>query len=339
MIQPNSKIRWGVLGYAQIAREAVMPAIQRSSNGVVHAMGSRDPAKLEECRRRFGCSRLYEGYAQVVADPEVDAIYIPLPNALHCEWAIRAMEKGKHVLCEKPIALNAEECRRMIATAERQGVKLMEAFMYRYTDCVKKVVSVLRRGVLGEVRFLSSTFRFHLADAGSIKYQPALGGGALYDVGCYPLNFAGLVADELARIQSAATSPASSSRLSPESVSVQAVKEGGVDVLSSALLKYPNGLVAALHCGFNSQPQIYAEIVGTRGVLQVPNPFLGEAVPLSLLIDGKEAESIPVETTDRYRLEVEDFADAILGNRAPGLSLAETERNMVLLDRLYAACG
>src|SRR5689334_5013489 len=151
------KIRWGVLGYARIARENVIPAIQRSFNSEFHAIASREESKLAECRAQFNVPNSHRSYAELLRDPEVDAVYIPLPNALHCEWTIKAAENGKHVLCEKPIALNAAECRKMMAACSANNVRLMEAFMYRYTDRTREVLSVLRSGALGEIKFVSST--------------------------------------------------------------------------------------------------------------------------------------------------------------------------------------
>jgi predicted dehydrogenase len=178
-----------------------------------------------------------------------------------------------------------------------------------------------------------------LANADSIKYQPGLGGGSLYDVGCYPVNFTGLVVDELARIQAVATGKPADPAPLPESVSVQCVKEGGVDVLFAALLKYPSGLIASLHSGFNAQMQIESQIIGSKGVLQVPNTFMEDAAELTLTVGGKVEKTFPFEKSDRYRLEVEDFADAVLNQREPFFRLTETLRNMELIDRLYAACG
>lgn len=340
MSSSNKKIRWGVLGYARIAREAVIPAIQRSNNSIFHAIASRDTAKLDECRNKFNCPKTYATYEELLRDPEVDAVYIPLPNSLHREWTVKAAQHKKHVLCEKPIGLNAAECREMIDVCRENGVMLMEAFMYRYTDCTRKVLDVLRSGVLGEIKFVHSVFRFFLNRPGCIKYQPELGGGSLYDVGCYPLNFAGMVVDELARIQSSGTGkPAATATPGPlpDSISVQCVKQGGVDMIFSALLKYPSGLIASIHSGFNAQKQIESQIVGSKGVLHVPNTFLEEASDLTITVDNQVVQTISVANSDRYRLEVEDFADAIMHNHAPHFSLVETLRNMELMDRLMAA--
>src|SRR5674476_158919 len=325
-IQKN-KVRWGVLGYARIARESLIPAIQRSSNSEFHAIASREESKLAECRARFDVPKTYRSYDELLRDPEVNAVYVPLPNSLHREWTIKAAEKGKHVLCEKPIALNAAECREMIAACAANKVQLMEAFMYRYTDRTSKVLDVLKSGVLGEIKFVSSTFRFLLANPASVKLKPELGGGALYDVGCYPVNFAGMVADETA-------GNAGSSLL--ESISAESVWTNGVDMIFSALLKYPSGLIASLNCGFNAQKRIFSEIIGAKGALEIPDTFFDNAGALTLTV-GEERREIPVEQSDRYRLEVEDFADAILQKCATHFSLVETQRNMEVMDKLFAA--
>ena len=325
MSKPVRRIRWGVLGYARIARLELIPAMQRATNSEFFALASRDEAKLAEARKNSpGLARTYRDYDELLRDPEVDAVYIPLPNSLHCEWTKRAAEHGKHVLCEKPLALNAGEAREMAAACAAHGVLLMEAFMYRYTTRTQAVLEVLRSGVLGEIKFIHASHRFLLNRPESIKLKPELGGGALYDVGVYPLNFAGLVVDTCA------------GGARPVSVAVECVRAGGIDESFSALLRYPSGLIASLHCGFNANKRIAAEIVGTKGGLEVPDAFLDNAGALVLTI-GDERREIPVAACDRYRLEVEDFAAAILGKRALPLGLDESIRNAELLDWLLAA--
>jgi xylose dehydrogenase (NAD/NADP) len=324
----GKKIQWGVLGCARIAREAVMPAIRRSPNSEMRAMASREGSKLAQCRALFPDLTAYASYDELLHDSEVDAVYIPLPNSLHCEWTIRAANCGKHVLCEKPLALDAAQSREMAAACAANDVLLMEAFMYRYTDRTRQVLEVLRSGALGEIKFIGSTFRFLLANPASIKLKPELGGGSLYDVGCYAVNFIGMVMDEITRGQPGGAAP--------ESVSAQCARQGGVDMIYSALLKYPSGVIAALNCGFNAQKRICSEIIGARGALEIPDTFLDNAGALTL-ITGEERREIPVAESDRYRLEVEDFAGAILQKRTPRLTLAETQRNMEVMERLRAA--
>ncbi len=324
----NPKIRWGVLGWARIARNEGIPAIERSSNGVLHAFASRDAAKLAECQAKHHPPHLHQSYDELIRNPEVDAIYIPLPNALHKEWTIKAAEQGKHVLCEKPIALNAAECREMIAACQANGVVFMEAFMYRYSARIAKVRELLRSGKLGEIKFIQSQFRFLLSRPGDVRRVAGLGGGSLYDVGSYPVNFVGMVMDEITK-----SAPGKGPRA--ESVSVQCVQENGVDELFSALIRYPGGVVAAIHSGFNAQLRVFSEIIGSQGSLEIPVTFFGVAGNLLMTV-GDKRRDITIDESDRYRLQVEDFAEAILKKRAPMIPIEETLRNMELLDRLYA---
>jgi xylose dehydrogenase (NAD/NADP) len=327
---PLQKIRWGVLGYAKIARVELIPAIQRAANSEFYALASRDEVKLAEARAQFpGVKATYRSYEELLRDADVEAVYVPLPNALHREWTIRAAEHGKHVLCEKPAGLNAAECSEMIAACEANGVRLMEAFMYRYTARTRAVLDVIRSGVLGDIMHVSATFRFLLANPASIKLKPELGGGALYDVGCYPVNFVGMVVDAIA-----GEAPGAGGQ--PESVAVECVRVGGVDLNFSALLRYPSGLLAALHCGFNAHKRVFAEITGTQGVLEIPDTFFDPAGVLTLTL-GEERREIAVAASDRYRHEVEDFAEAIRQKRSPQFSLVETLRNAEVMDRLLAA--
>jgi len=326
MTSSQSKVRWGVLGYAKIAREQLIPAIKRSTNSEFYAIASRDNAKLKECTDKFGSVKTYLGYDELIKDPLVDAVYIPLPNALHKEWVIKAAKAGKHVLCEKPLGLNANECAEMIACCESQHVKFMEAFMYRYTQRTKKVMEILRSGVLGEIKFINSHFRFLLTNPASIKLKPELGGGSLYDVGCYPINFTGMVADF---VEGGAV-PGSAI---PEHYTAMFTMQGGVDMLFSGILKYKSGLIASINSGFNAQKKVYSEIIGTLGNLEIPETFF-DTTDLMYLTVGEIRTAIAVDASDRYCWEVEDFANCIRSGREPLFSLKETHRNAHVLDKL-----
>ena len=320
MHRTDPTVRWGILGCARIARLQFVPAIGRSTNATLHAVASRDPARLAEFRNLFGDAfTAHASYEALLADPTVDAVYVPLPNALHCEWAIRAMQNGKHVLCEKPLALDASEAQRMADAAHAHGVQLMEAFMYRYTARLQAVERILASGVLGELRSVNSTFRFFLDRANTIKDDPALGGGALYDVGVYPLNLIGLVA-----------------QAEPVEVFATCARSHGVDHNLSALLRYESGLIASLHCGFNAHGRMHSDIVGSEGSLLVPDTFLDDAGEI-LLNTRNGSERIAVPASDRYAAEVQDFSTAILAGRAPRLTLDESLRNLRVLDRIRAA--
>jgi len=219
----------------------------------------------------------------------------------------------------------------MINACSACGVLLMEAFMYRYTGRTRAVLEVIRSGVLGRVRFIGSTFRFLLSNPGSIKLRPELGGGSLYDVGCYPVNFLGMVIDELVRLGEMRPEEAL-----PDHLAVECGTSVGVDEIFSALLRYPSGLIASLNCGFNAQKRVFSEIVGTAGALLVPETFFDNPGSLTLTL-GEETREIAVDQSDRYRLEIEDFAEAILQGRSTQLGPGESLRNLEIMDRLRAA--
>ena len=312
----SSKVKWGVLGYARIARTSVIPALNHTANSEFYALASEDQAKLDECRSQFNCGKLYDTYEGLLDDPQVQAVYIPLPNSLHKEWAVKAMNKGKHVLCEKPLALTAAECEEMIAAAAKNRVLLMEAFMYRYTDRTAKVRQILADGEIGAIRYINSTFRFCLDRANNIRNKLELGGGSLYDVGCYPVNFLGMVTGKL-----------------PESYVVECALENGVDVIFSAVLRYSDGVIATINSGFNSFREMRSEVIGTKGRLEIPDTFMGEAGSLNVVTAGGTRQ-VQVAESDRYALEVADFAGAVLEGRRPMLSLDESLRNMRLIEGL-----
>lgn len=308
-------VNWGVLGYARIAKNSIIPAIARADNARVYGVASRhqDALPVGEWQQSYG------DYAALLADDAIQAVYIPLPNSLHKEWVIRALEAGKHVLCEKPIGLTADEAREMQQVATQHNRLLMEAFMYQYTDRVRVIKQVLESGELGELRHINVSFRFLLDRPGTIKMQPALGGGALYDVGCYPVNFIGLVTGRL-----------------PVSCKAVSETEQGVDTNLSALLQYDDGLIANIHCGFNAFGRNYAEIIGTKGMLVVDKPFLDDAGAL-YLHTNEGVRELPVSESDRYQAEIRHFSSEILNEPSRLIPLDETIRNMQVLDMIRAA--
>ena len=316
----NRTIRWGILGCARIARLHFITALQRCADAVLQGVASRDPAKLGEFRQLFGSGfTAHDSYEALLAAPDIDAVYIPLPNALHCEWAIRALQCGKHVLCEKPLALDAAQGERMFAAARANDRLLMEAFMYRYTARLQTVERILENGTLGEIRSINSTFRFFLDRANTIKENPDLGGGALYDVGVYPLSLIGLA-------------------LPADPIDVQATctRVHGIDNNLSALLHYESGAIASLHCGFNAFGRMHSEIIGTTGALLIPDTFLDDAGEI-ILQTKAGSERIPVPASDRYAAEILDFSAAIRENQTPKVRPDESLRTLRILDRLHAA--
>ena len=311
----STVVNWGVLGYARIAKNSIIPAIARADNARLYGVASRNQADLPtgEWEQSYG------DYAALLADPAIQAVYIPLPNSLHKEWVLRALEAGKHVLCEKPIGLTAAEAQEMQQAAVQHNRLLMEAFMYQYTDRVRVIKQVLESGALGELRHINVSFRFLLDRPNTIKMQPALGGGALYDVGCYPVNFIGMVTGRL-----------------PVRCKALCETDQGVDTNLSALLQYDDGLIANIHCGFNAYGRNYAEIIGTKGMLIVDKPFLDDAGALHLhTADG--VRELPVSESDRYQAEIRHFSSAVLNQPSRLIPLEETVRNMQVLDMIHAA--
>ena len=193
-------LRWGVLSTANIGRAAVNPALQASRNGVLSAVASRDADRANAFAREHGIPRAYGSYEDLIDDPDIDALYIPLPNSLHRDWVIHAVRAGKHVLCEKPLALNAADCFEMAAAAEEAGGKLMEAFMYRFHPRIERVVDMIRDGHIGEIGAVRSTFTFRLRSPDNIRLDPSLGGGSLLDAGCYCVNVSRTIVGEEAAL-------------------------------------------------------------------------------------------------------------------------------------------
>ena len=313
-----NKIKWGILGYATIAQEAFIPALLKAANSEFYAIASRHSDKLKECQAKFKApGKVYTDYDALLSDPEVQAVYIPLPNSLHREWAIKATQHGKHVLCEKPLALAAADCHAIIDSAVKNKVKLMEGFMYRYTDRIKKVQHLIQGGDLGEIKYINAAFYSLASKASGPRLDPDLGGGSLFDLGCYPVNFIQMITGS-----------------NPVGMAAQYIGKNGVDQIFSAVLKYPNNLIANINCGWiNEFRSLSATIMGSKATLEIPEPFWGNAGSLILTTPAGRQE-ITVDESDRFLLEATDFADAILNDRPPMLNPAEAVNNAKVIETL-----
>ena len=319
----SGQVKWGVLGYASIARESFIPALLKAGNSKFCALASRSPEKLRLCGERFNYpEKTYTDYEQLLDDPEIEAVYIPFPNSLHKEWTIKAARKGKHVLCEKPLALDGEDCRQMIEECRRNNVKLMEGFMYRYSDRIRKVQKAINEDQIGRVKYIHSYFFSLGSRASGDRIDPNLGGGSLYDLGCYPVNFVGMITGA-----------------EPVSIAAEAVPINGVDQILSAVMRYETGVIANIHCGWiNEFRSLGTTIMGTKGTLEIPEPFWGNPGSITVTTpDGKE--EIPVAESDRFRAEIEDFAGAILEDRPPMLDPGEAIRNQKVIKEILIKAG
>lgn len=322
----TSPVAWGVISGAQIGLSTVIPAIQASGNGRVVAIGTRHPDAVRERAAKLGVARVYDSYEAVLDDPEVTVVYNPLPNALHAEWTMRAAARGKHVLCEKPLALTVAEAEQMIEACRRAGVRLMEAFMYRLHPQHARARQLIAEGALGPVRLIRSAFTFHInrADRGNIRLSRELWGGSLMDVGCYCVNSSRwyMGAEPTAVLASADVS-----------------EEFGVDTTLAAILEFPEGrsqFVCSLD--MTSQPQL--EIVGERGRLVIPQAFIPGTGEVRLrLFRGGSAEEIVVPGADQYRLEVEQFADAVLRDAPVPLPTEDAVANTRVIEALRRAAA
>ena len=316
----NAKLRWGVISTANIGRKAVNPAIQASSNGELLAVASRDVSRARECADSDGIPRAYGSYEELLADPDVDAVYNPLPNSLHLEWTVKAAEAGKHILCEKPLALNEAECREMAAAAEANGVKLLEAFMYRFHPRTQRVVEMIRDGVIGELQVMRSTFTFNLTRPENIRWDPELGGGALMDVGCYCVNLSRtIMGAEPEEVQGLANWP-----------------DRDVDADLSGILRFPEGM-ALMECALTQERSEVFEIMGTEGSMRVENAFLPgtDEVAIEVRRRGEPTRREMVKGADEYVLMVEHFADCVLNERSLRYSVDEAALNMRTIEALY----
>jgi predicted dehydrogenase len=318
-------LRFGVLGASHFALRKMVPAMRGSRDVEVVAIASRDGGKAAEAAREAGIPKSYGSYEALLADPEVDAIYNPLPNHLHVPWSERAADAGKHVLCEKPIALDAKEARRLLAARDRNGVVICEAAMVRVHPRWLQARELIRAGRIGALRAFIGAFGYTLSSRDNIRYDVAMGGGVLLDTGFYPVTVSRLCFD--------AEPVAAFARADRDPVT-------GVDRLTSGLLEFPGGQ-ATFTCGMELAPMQRALLLGTRGHLDVPiawNPP-GDR-PSELTLDTSDAledpapERFAFETIDQYTRLVELFANAARGGGAGPIPLEESVKNMAALDAL-----
>ena len=291
-------VRWGILSTARINRR-VLPAMAASPLVELAAVASRDLRRGQQYAGEHAIPRAYGSYEELLHDDEVEAVYIPLPNGLHVEWSVRALEAGKHVLCEKPLDWRPEQVERAFDVAEREGRVLMEAFMYRHHPQTQRVAELVAAGAIGEPRVVRASFGFTLADAANVRLDHDLGGGALLDVGCYCVSIARLAAGEPLRVSGTAV-----------------VGPSGVDVRYAGTLLFPGDVLAHFDCGFDLPPHDHAELVGSEGTLVVPSPFMIDEAGLLLVCDGR-VERIDVPDADRFRLELENMSRTIRGCDEP----------------------
>ena len=323
-------VRWGVIGLGGIAHRVLkgFKATPPKSTEVV-AVGSRDPGKARAFAAQYGVPTACGSYEEVITSPNVDLVYVALPNHLHAPWTLRAIKAGKHVLCEKPFAMNAAEARTMVEAAKRRGVFLMEGFMYRCHPQMARLRDILRSKVLGEVRMIRAAFSGGWTEEKDIRNRNPEGGGGLMDIGCYPVSFMRFVTQE-----------------EPVECKATAVigKKSRVDHWAAGVLRFPSGTIGYFDCGMMVNTDWSAIVYGTKGRVRLSSPWIPEAreaeLEITLYSDWK-TESKIVHSKHYFANEAETVARCILGHRreAPEMSWADTLGNARALDAIRASMG
>jgi predicted dehydrogenase len=324
------KIKWGILGNANIARVCVIPALQKSSNSTAYALASRSPESARQVAAQNKIPHVYDSYGKLLKDPRIQVIYIALPNHLHHSWTLDALKAGKHVLCEKPLACNAEQARDMADTARNSGLLLMEAFMYRFHPRSRRIKEIVDSGSIGTPRLVRSAFCYAMAqkllDSGDgARLKPEMGGGALLDVGCYSVSVARwLFGCEPTRVQGQAL-----------------YHSGGADVHFTGTLRFSDQGLATLEASFVSALQQTYTVIGSRGAIEMPHdafiPWEKDALYTVRDKDSEQGSQHVVPGADEYQLMVEHFAEAVMEQTPLAYGPEYSVFNMKVLDALSQA--
>ena len=326
-----SVLRWGILSTANIAVEKVIPGMRSAKRAEVLGIASRDQGRAEATARQLGIPRAYGSYEALLADPDIDAVYVPLPNHLHAQWGIAAARAGKHVLCEKPLAMTAADAEALVDAGRESGVLIMEAFMYRQHPSWVAVRELVASGRIGRLTAVDSWFSYYLEDPTNIRNIQDVGGGALYDIGCYCINLSRMLFGE-----------------EPASVASTIVRDpaSGVDILTSALLVFPAG-VATFTCATRVEPDQRVSIYGTTGRIEIEIPFNippDRATRVFVIAGGDPpvapaTEILEFAPADPYGVEVDRFAEAVLDGAPVPVTGEDSVANMRVIERLFAAAG
>ena len=309
-------VKWGIISTADI-NQRVIPGAQASPKVDLLGVASRDQSRADEYARRWKIERAYGSYEALLVDPEIEAVYISLPNTMHCEWSIRALEAGKHVLCEKPLSRHPDEVEDAFDTAVRTGRLLSEAFMYRHNPQTKRLKQLVEGGAIGELRLVRAAFSYALYDRDNIRLRTDVEGGALMDIGCYCVSGSRLLAGE------------------PETAYGQAwFGPSGTDWVFCATLRFPGDVIALFDCGTALPERDELEAIGSAGSLFLDDPWFC-AVPAIELRRNGEVERIEVERADSYRLELENLSDAIRSEAEPLLGRDDAIGQARTLEALH----
>ena len=317
----DKRLNWGLLSTAKINRALIKP-LNASKRTRLLAVASRSISSAEAYAREWNIPRAHGSYEALLADPEIDVIYNSLPNHLHAEWTIKALRAGKHVLCEKPFALTLAEVDAMSQAAHETGKVLAEAFMYLHHAQTLKIKEIVESGILGKLQLIKGAFTFTLTREGNYRWMEEMGGGSIWDVGCYPISFARMI-------------------VGAEPVEVfgwQLTGPGGSDESFFGQMRFKGEVHMQFDCGFKSPSRSFIEIVGTDATLNIPDPFKPGRKNEIYLNHNNEMQTIKIKGDELYSGEIEDICDAILNKRPPRISLADSRGNTsVILALLQSA--
>jgi predicted dehydrogenase len=321
-------VRWGVLSVANIGVKRVIPAMLASSNGQLAAVASRNLHRAQELFAHIPQVRIYGAYESLLEDPEIEAVYIPLPNSMHAEWSIRALDAGKHVLCEKPLAVTAAQGATMVEVAQANDRLLMEAFVYRFHPQTLWTLEQVQAGRIGTIKLVRASFAFYVMlppRPKEIRLQAALAGGSLMDVGCYPVNFCRAVFDH-----------------PPIAVAARVYQpeDSQVELSANAVLDFGDGGFGLIDSSFSLPTRHVAEIYGEAGSISIPQPFVAgnSETKVVLSLEGQTIHQ-RIAPVDQYRLEVEHFGASVRSDTQPALSLAESIENLATIEAIYQSAS
>ena len=327
-------VRWGVLGCSGIGKSRTIPGLLACSNAELYAIAGRNEEKLKAYAEPFAPKKLYTDYQALLDDENVDAVYLPLPNGVHMEWVVKAAKAGKHILCEKPMALTEAQVKDMFAAAKEHGVLLEEAYAFRHAQLVEKVKEIVDSGAIGKIRYLESKHSTFDTNRQGIRYQKGNGGGAVYDVTCYNVSLASFLLGK-----------------DPEDMHVYCGfdKETGVDTSDAVLLRYEEGVSAMLYAGLDAYPRGCFSILGETGRIDVDHKFNSRG--LCHVRVGKNARPQNAEyvdeiitdytvwVDDNYQMEIQKFSDAVLNGTPLTIAEEESLRTARVCDAIRKAGG
>lgn len=322
----TKQLRWGVLGCANIAVKSVIPGIKQSERGVVAAIASRDESKARKTADQLGIEKAYGSYEALLEDPDIDAVYVPLPNHLHKEWTIKAARAKKHVLCEKPIALTAKEAEEMVQACREEGVHLAEAFMYRHHPRYDLLMDIIQSGEIGTIRGIRGVFTFNNASAkDNVRFYRSMGGGSIYDIGCYPISAARLIMQK-----------------EPEAATVRAFfspDHDYVDMMAAGLIEFEGDVALTFDCAMWAAGRNELEILGTDGRIEFPSAFVSHQNENDHFFvtsrNGKRKVEVPM--VNQYALQADDFAAVVLDGKEPKFAPEDAVHNMRVIDACLAS--